>query len=314
MAKGFFSQGVAVLFEGPPELDALAAALGPREIHSRNNQSTSWAFGGPTLLLPFRPEVNGHIAVDVVPMPWPDTMGDPKNDSSVFGAWAMGHFGPCTYPGNLTRASQQSWHWKEATAHVARHAAFVRIRCSYVFGVEKDAPVMPKDYQPVPELVFVTEISAALLAVPGALCYFNPGGEMLCPQSLVAASLTRHHSTGPMAVDLWSNVRMFQLPHDAQWLLMDTVGMEQLDVTDHEAAFPRAQYEPGAVAGFLRNAADYVIDNGPVIKDGDTMDGPGGVRWQAVSFENSIAGPPRAVLRWLPMDGSARPVGIEGES
>jgi hypothetical protein len=64
---------------------------------------------------------------------------------------------------------------------------------------------------------------------------------------------------------------------------------------------------------FLRNAASYVLDHGPAIKDGDTMDGPGAIPWQAATVENGLADPPREVLRWLPLDRLRRPAGIQGE-
>jgi hypothetical protein len=51
----------------------------------------------------------------------------------------------------------------------------------------------------------------------------------------------------------------------------------QLDAPDHEACFPKDRYEASEVARFLRNTADYVCE-GPVIQDGDTMDGLGGNR------------------------------------
>jgi Domain of unknown function (DUF4261) len=51
------------------------------------------------------------------------------------------------------------------------------------------------------------------------------------------------------------------------------------------------------VDNFLRNVALYVLNNGEVINDGDTMEGPGGIRWQADRFENGPRDPPRRVLR-----------------
>ena len=62
--------------------------------------------------------------------------------------------------------------------------------------------------------------------------------------------------------------------------LMDTVGMSQLDAPDHEAYFQSTAYEPGEVDTFLRNTSVYVVKQGLIIRDGDTADGPGNVRWQ----------------------------------
>jgi hypothetical protein len=130
----------------------------------------------------------------------------------------------------------------------------------------------------LPELVFVTEIAEGILTLPGALCYFNPNGECLHPAESVSGLLARHKGPGPAAQELWSNVRIYDVTEDPSWCLMDTVGMWQLDVPDHEACFAKSRYDPSEVSLFLRNAADYVCQRGPVIRDGGTMDGPGGIR------------------------------------
>jgi Domain of unknown function (DUF4261) len=57
----------------------------------------------------------------------------------------------------------------------------------------------------------------------------------------------------------------------------------------------------------MRNASLYILRNGNVIKDGDTMDGRGSVCWRAKRYENGVSDPPREVLRWLPFDQSGIP-------
>lgn len=94
-----------MLFERPVPLDALADALREFEVVNRSDEVTDWAFGGSSLSLAFRPEVNGYVSVDTVDRPWPDHMGDPKTDPMLFGAWSMGHFGPFTFPNGLSRAA-----------------------------------------------------------------------------------------------------------------------------------------------------------------------------------------------------------------
>jgi hypothetical protein len=81
---------------------------------------------------------------------------------------------------------------------------------------------------------------------------------------------------------------------------MDTVGMSQLDVDDHEVCFPADRFPPEQLANFLRNSTDYVRKRGPVIKHGDTMDGPGRIRWRAFHAGEALTAPPRRTLRWLP--------------
>ncbi len=312
--KGFYTQGIAVLLDREAALDGVTDCLRDYRVTMRPQGTEEWAFGGPTVLIPYRPEVNGFVSVDVVNHPWPDHMGDPKAEPMLFGAWAMGYFGPGAFPGNLERAALQSWHWPEGKSVPQRHRAFVRVRSSYVFGnIEDEAPVMPKDYAPLDELLFVIRIGRALLSLPGAICYFNPNGETLQTAHDIDRLFDRQEATGLRPLELWSNVRVLRLDEHDAWLVMDTVGMSQLDVPDHEAAFQRDRYDLSEVANFLRNAADYVFANGPIIRDGDTMDGPGGIRWQGATFDKPTCDPPREVIRWLALDHSSPPQHLLGQ-
>jgi hypothetical protein len=300
-----FTQCVCVLLERPASLAAMEAALGKFEIRKRNDASGSWEFGGPSLIIPYRPQCHGYAIVDTVDRKWPDHMGDAKQETTLFGAWTMGHFGPFTFPGNLQRAAEQSRHWDSGASVPYRHAAFIRIRSSYVVGGGKNSPVMPEDYKPLPELGFVTRLAFALLALPGALCYFNPNGEMLFDR----AGLHKHwdhartHNLAPL--DIWSNVRAFSI--NPEWTLIDTVGNSQLDFHDVEACFHSESYDGDAVADFVRNVSLYLWNKGDIIKEGNTINGPGGVRWRAGRFEDAISSPPRPVIRFLPIDGRAAP-------
>lgn len=305
--KGSFTQGLVVLLTKPVSLECLSRELQNFGVAKTLEPSGEWAFGGPTVVIPFRPEVNGFVAVDVVDHPWPDEMGNVETESVVLGAWSMGHFGPFAYPGNLERAMQQAWHWSERTDSMARHRALIRIRSSYVLGAEPSSPIFPPKYDPCEELIFVTRVARQLLDLPTAVCYFNPNGEMLRTREELDGLMQRHEEEGLIPQEAWVNVRFFKLEGCEPWMLMDTVGMWQLDVPDHEAAFEHGRYDASDVARFLRNAADYVFQNGQIIKDGDTMDGPNSTRWQAATFETPVADPPREVLRWLPVDSSNPP-------
>lgn len=256
-------------------------------------------FAGPSLIIEYNKEVNGCVSVDVVNQPWPDDMGEPKSKSMLFAAWSMGHFGPFAFPNGLQRAVQQSWRWPEAKSLVNEHRGFIRFRMSYIFGSERNAPVLPKDYAPLKELDFLDGMISCVLAHPNSICYFNPNGEVLLNKQLFDESRTYHRRHELPPLDLWSNIRLFNL--SGNWLFMDSVGSWQLDIPDQEIAFPREQFSPQEVDYFIRNATLYIIKNGMVIKHGDTMAGPGG-NWRAAILEKSLSGPPRQVIRWLQTD------------
>jgi len=301
--KGFFTQGASVLFSAPITLDELEPLLADFEIVRRMDPQPDPDIGGPSLLVAFRPEVRGYLAVDLQDRVWPDHMGDPKTEPTLFGAWSTGHFGPLAFPGNLRRAVENSWGWREAGDVVARHHAFVRLKLSYSYGAAKDDLVIPEDCDPVAELHFVTRVCRAILRHPSALATFNPNGETLKSAEAVETSLASHAERDLPPLDLWSNVR---LKRGGGWLLMDTVGMGQLDRQDLEACFPEDSFQPRDVDAFLRNVSLYLLENGEVIKDLNTIDGPGGV-WRAHEVEEGLCAPPRRLLRFFPEDGSTPP-------
>lgn len=308
MPKGFFSQGVCLLLSRPVPIDELEPLLVEFDVLKRTEASTSPEISGPGLSIQYRPEVNGLVVVDLQTTPWPDHMGHPKEEPMIFASWTMGHYGPHVWPGNLERAVQQAWTWKEAAATVAQHQAFLRIKTTYVAGAGPDAAILPKDYQPLPELEHVIRVAVALARHPAVLAYFNPGGEVVLPPDRLLAELAYYRDKKLPPLGVWSNVRMFNPGHG--WLCMDTSGMDQIDNPDHEACFPKGRYEPNDAANMLRNICLYRMEKGDVLKLGNTMDGAGGVRWRVFPIEESLAPRPRPVLRWFPMDGSEPPEGM----
>lgn len=307
MAKGMFTQGIAVLTSSVPALDDVERVLRNFTILGRpaiNAIADSWMGGYPALLLDWLPEHNGKILVDLVDRPWPDHMGDPNSASTVFGAWAMGWFGPHVSPGNLERALVHSYAWTDAEAAVRAHGAFIRVKSSYVFGTGLDARVLPPDYDPATELGFLTDVARALMTLPEALAFFNPNGELLLSAKSLEETLVHDSANRLTPLDVWTNVRMMN-PGNG-WVLMDTVGMSQLDLPDLEACFPLSLVEAGAVAAFLRDVSLYIFRKGQVIAEGDTVNGPGG-RWRARHAKNGLAAPPRPTLRWFPEAASAPP-------
>src|SRR5262249_30301474 len=165
--------------------------------------SEHWEFSGPRLVIAYLPEVNGFVSVDVVDRPWPDHMGAPKEAPTLFGAWGMGHFGSFTYTGSLERASLHSS--PEMRDAAQQHEAFVRIHVSYVFGAGGDAPVLPDNYRPLPELAFITGIASALLRHPRALCYFNPAGELLLSKAKLDQQIAYAAANAIPPLDAWMN-------------------------------------------------------------------------------------------------------------
>lgn len=307
MAKGFFSQGVCLLTDGKTIIEDVRSALEAEKLHiaKQTPAREDWCFSGPSLIIPFRPEVNGYAEVDLVEHPWPDTMGDPKTDPMTFGAWSMGHFGPLAFPGGLARARQHVWLWEAGRTVPEGHRGFIRIRMSYVFGTGQDARVLPENYQPLAEMMFLSRVVLALLNMSSVLCYFNPNGEVLRDGAGFRDTWDACEKQQKIPLLLWMNIRHFNL--NERFGLMDSVGNGQLEIQDVEAIYPRAEYDPGTISYYVSNVTHYLLDLDRAIKTGEAIDGPGesNLSWTIEVCKLGIVAPPRRVLRLYPKASGA---------
>lgn len=310
MAKGLFTQGICVLLREPVALAELEELLKGFDLAGRH-ESMDDDDAPQTLVYDYRPEVNGHLLVTPSASCWPDDMGDPDESPERFIAWSLGQFAPLAFPGCLERASEQSWGWEEGRDLVDSHQAHIRLLISYVLGVDDpedgddDLPLVPSDYDPVNELNFLMRAASTVLELPSAICYFNPGGEVLRDDDGLRRGLNYawNHDVPPL--DMWTNVRLFRATDT--WSLMDTVGNGQFDLPDLEAVFETEKYEPSQVEGFLRSASLYLLHDAKEIEDGDTADGPADLIWHAMECYDALSDPPRTTIRWVPDDGTEPP-------
>jgi hypothetical protein len=303
MENPFFTQCAAVLLDRVPSLDELGRALDGWVVTALQDPAPGeggWAACGPGLVIELRS--GRSVIVDLLEHPWPD---DPRSaPEAVRAAWQGGLFGPASAPGALARAKKQAWAWQEGVAVAEGHRAVVRLRT--VIDFPADAPrELPKDHDPVHELTTITEMAGALLRVDGATAFFLPGGEVLRSRENVEAVLQRKSGIGPLAVDLWVNLRAVGLGQesDARWVLLDAVGMAQLRLPDQEAVFAEGQEEPDAVAVLLTNACLHLA-TGKAIAPGSTSDDGRGRKWRASAAVGLLAPPGRPVLRWTPEEST----------
>lgn len=154
------------------------------------------------------------------------------------------------------------------------------------------------------------ERTSKISEVGGCLAAFNPNGELVLSGEQLDAALARDAAGRGLAVDAWANVRMFRHADDTgAWTLFDTVGMEQLDVGDHEAVLPTEHASFDHVPGLLYTMAAYDAERRGVLSGGDTGTDSGGVAWTATQRDEAIVTPPREALRWMP-DGIVAPAAL----
>lgn len=314
MAKGLFTQGMCILLKEPVSLARLQECFSEFNIVGVQESVVDDA-SPETLIIDYRPETGGHLLVTPSTSPWPDHMGDPDSMPDVFVAWSLGQFGPLAFPGCLQRAAEQCWGWESAEELSGEHTSHLRLLISYVLGAdeseeqapepEDDVILIPEDYDAMEELNFLTKAVSAALELPEAICYFNPGGEVLRDQSSLRHGLNYAWNYEQPPLEMWSNIRVFRA--EDSWVLMDIVGLGQLDLPDMEAVFDSNKYEPEDVERFLRKASLYLLSGEEEVVDGDLADGPGDLSWIAMECEDSLSDPPRETIRWFPDDGGEPP-------
>lgn len=301
MAKGLFTQGIMVLLRQSITIQEVAECLNDFSPSEPLPAADDWTFLGPSILMNMDEDGIGNVVVDIVERPWPDALGHPETEPEVFAGWGLGSFGPHTFPGSLQRAKEQSWVWEEGRSMGEEAVAFLRVRSSYVLGVDDDdAPIIPEGYEAFDELALVTEVAAALTELPQAICYFNPNGEVLRDSKTLNESFELAEENDFPPLDLWSNVRLFKLENN--WATMDTIGNEQLDLLDVEACFDTEAYDFAEVESFLRMVTCYLEEQEEPIENGDTMEGPGEKVWKVFYCPEALVSPPRQVLRVMPQD------------
>lgn len=90
------------------------------------------------------------------------------------------------------------------------------------------------------------------------------------------------------------NVRFFNISGSNGDMLMDTRGLSEIGLHDIQCHF--RQLEPGAVARLLFNVGCYIVEQGPVIESGQTIDGLEPDSAWLCQFEDSLVPPERVLL------------------
>jgi hypothetical protein len=291
-----FLQTGVVLFGRLVSLDAVAAALGADfpvlRRHARDNDSGYWLGGEGTVRVASGPGPTANTAVEVFHRPWPDSMGDPEDDAELFGAWSLRQFGLSTFPYALARAAAQPY------APDAEHVAFVRLSLSYVLGGDDDAPVYPPERDVPLELSAMAALATRICALPGALAWFAPNGEVLLAVETAQTKLQQQSAREPMT-ELWVSTRVVPAGNH---LLVETVGMGALGARpmaayDHQVLLPDLGLEMELVVRFLREVSGAARLQGSEQVPTESLLGPGG-RWAPEPAESDNP-PPREVVRWI---------------
>jgi Domain of unknown function (DUF4261) len=181
-----------------------------------------------------------------------------------------------------TQALQQSWAFP-AAAQVYEESSHVLLLTNMMSS-------------PLPHQVRRKIIANGLLALLETtridLIHWMPTQQMLSPADIVQRYSDPRELANPVYGFL--NVRFFNISNSDGDMLMDTLGLNALGLTDFQVHY--RELEPDPVARLLYNLGAYVFEKGDVIEDGHTVEGVDKKsRWKC-RRENSLLDPQREVL------------------
>jgi hypothetical protein len=313
-----FVRGLVLPASGAPTLDVIEDALLTAMIDGDLSllrrlpaMRPGWFMGDDALVYRWLPRVVSaaevHPPITVVidapdrPMPTLDGSAD------TAAAWTLGCFGAGAAPGGLQRAASTTPSWSESETVVGAHTGMVRIRLSYSLGTRSSAA--PVNRVRDVELALLTALAVPLLELREVLGWFHAAGEALRSPAQVRRALRHAREDDRFPFELWCHTRAFEVGDPDGWAVYDTVGMSALGARDLELCARTEQLQPGDALRFLSNLALYTLAEQDPFKSGHTAESPIG-RIRAVTRARGFAAPPRRIVRWAPIGGRTRPMGI----
>jgi hypothetical protein len=186
---------------------------------------------------------------------------------------------PLGHEGKALPDASQTWDWPEVDDALAGARASVLVTEMFA------GPYGARDR------------AAALVAVVAALTAATAPVAVSWPTSQRVTD-----PTAPAADGLGGlvNVRLFAVSDDPDELVMDTRGLAPFDLPDLQIHF--RDLEPGRLAGQLYATAGYLLQEGDVIADGNTISGLTDDEHWVCHHETALVAPERTVLDVDPGD------------
>ncbi len=191
-------------------------------------------------------------------------------------------------PAALEPALQQSWQWRGAREAITGCRASVLVTDVLSAGLEYRARL---------ELL-QKAVAATLEAAPCRAIHWTPTQQCVNPQGFLAA-MEKDGYACPLPGAL--NVRFYRISGygdrpqaTTEDMVADTLGLAALGLADLQCHF--RGLDPNAVVRVLYNAACYLFEKGPVIQDGNTVQGPNPWDRWTCRHEKALVAPERVVL------------------
>lgn len=179
--------------------------------------------------------------------------------------------------GEVVEAARASWLWPNAADAIEGYGAH-----AVVFAQDSEERTAP--------LVANTRVTAAVLAATDALGVYVGGAGMLVPAEVWRELATTLSVPAP----LWLNVGAVQEGRLRKRVSAHTAGMAQFGLMDIEVV--HSPKRPGDLKTWVCDLASYLVAEGPVLADGNTVGAADDERAR-VTFAPSSLGRPGLVYR-----------------
>ncbi len=203
-------------------------------------------------------------------------------DATVCAQLAFLHTDDPADPASFEDALKQSWDTDDTAARLET--------CNYSLGmINLMSSTLPQKDR---RRIIAGGLLAALDIMQPDLIHWPQTQQLVDAEKAAAILAEPEQSANP--VYGFSNVRLFNLEGTGGEMVMDTLGLGALGLTDLQMSF--RGLEPAAVAGLLQSLAGYLLENGDVIDNGHTVQGlTPDDRWLCM-HEMALVEPQRVVL------------------
>ena len=183
---------------------------------------------------------------------------------------------------------QQSWRWKKCRKVLPNCQESVLVADAFAEGLSHQERLER----------FQKTLAGILQKFPCEAIYWQPAYQYVDPRAFLKAMENRGYDD-PVTAAL--NVRFYRAiidPPDPRApmdnMLMDSMGLMALGLPDFQCYY--RSLDPDDVSNMIYNAAYYTFLNGPVIKEGHTLQEPESESAWICRFQESILTPRRVVL------------------
>ncbi len=194
-------------------------------------------------------------------------------------------------PAVLMPAVQQSWNWPEARE--------VGPRCRYGLLI---SDLVARNLEARVRLgLFVDVVAAAVEVTQPLAIHWVSSQKLSDPGELIRAVASGDPHQIGLAV---LNVRLFNIEGEPGGMVMDTLGLGALSLSDLQIHFQ--DLAPAQVAALLYNYALYILDRPDWLKEGATIPGVSGRNWTCLRG-TALVPPKRPVWRLEPEASPSAP-------